>query len=128
MPVQIKIARKFLSVLLYWLLIWAPPVYGQQSRVAGSADWEQVLDGAKKEGKVTVSMPASAELKRQVEKQFNKHYGIEVETFTARGSAAVRRMADEFKAGVRHFDLHIGGSSSIISGMLNEGILDPIEP
>ena len=37
-------------------------------------------------------------------------------------------MADEFKAGVRHFDLHIGGSSSIVSGMLDEGILDPIEP
>ena len=47
---------------------------------------------------------------------------------TARGSAAVRRMADEFKAGVRHFDLHIGGSSSIVSGMLDKGILDPIEP
>ena len=50
------------------------------------------------------------------------------EAFTARGSSAVRRMADEFKAGVRSFDLHIGGSSSIVSGMLDEGILDPIEP
>jgi hypothetical protein len=32
-----------------------------------------------------------------------------VEIFTARGNAAVRRVADEFKAGVRYFDLHIGG-------------------
>jgi iron(III) transport system substrate-binding protein len=76
---------------------------------------------------VTVSLPASAELKRQIEEQFKKRFGIEVEVFTARGSAGVRRMADEFKAGVRHFDLHIGGSASIISGMLDEGILDPIE-
>jgi len=94
----------------------------------GSAEWEHLIDAAKKEGKVTVSLPASAELKKQVEDQFKKRYGIEVEVFTARGSAGVRRMADEFKAGVRHFDLHIGGSSSIISGMLDEGILDPIEP
>lgn len=47
-----------------------------------------------------------------------------VEIFTARGNAAVRRVADEFKAGVRYFDLHIGGSSSVVSGMLDEGILD----
>ena len=87
-----------------------------------------MVDAAKKEGKVTVSLPASAEMKKQVEEQFKKRHGVEVETFTARGSAAVRRMADEFKAGVRHFDLHIGGSSSIVSGMLDEGILDPIEP
>ncbi len=115
------IARNFLSVALFWLLICAPVA-------VGSAEWEHLIDAAKKEGKVTVSLPASAELKKQVEDQFKKRYGIEVEVFTARGSAGVRRMADEFKAGVRHFDLHVGGSSSIISGMLDEGILDPIEP
>ena len=100
----------------------------QQDKTSGAAEWDKLVDAAKKEGKVTVSLPASAEMKRQIEEAFKKRYGIEVETFTARGSAAVRRMADEFKAGVRHFDLHIGGSSSIVSGMLDEGILDPIEP
>ncbi len=128
MPVRIIIARNFLSVGLLWVLIFAPAVHSQPSKAAGSAEWDKLVDAAKKEGKVTVSIPASAELKKQIEDQFKKRYGVEVETFTARGSAGVRRMADEFKAGVRHFDLHIGGSSSIISGMLDEGILDPIEP
>jgi iron(III) transport system substrate-binding protein len=128
MAVQIKIARKFLSVGLFWLLMFVSTVYGQQSKSTGPAEWDALIDAGKKEGKVTVSVPASAELKRQIEEQFQKRYGIEVETFTARGSAGVRRMADEFKAGVRHFDLHIGGSSSIVSGMLDQGILDPIEP
>jgi ABC-type Fe3+ transport system substrate-binding protein len=121
-------ARNFLSVGLLWLLIFAPAANGQQDKSAAAVEWDKLVDAARKEGKVTVSLPASAEMKRQVEEQFKKRYGIEVETFTARGSAAVRRMADEFKAGVRHFDLHIGGSSSIVSGMLDEGILDPIEP
>ena len=128
MPIQVKIARSFLAIGLFWVLLFAPAVYSQPSKTAGSSDWDKLVDAAKKEGKVTVSVPASAELKKQIEEQFNKRYGIEAETFTARGSAAVRRMADEFKAGVRNFDLHIGGSSSIISGMLDEGILDPIEP
>jgi len=124
---RIIIARIFLSVALFWAL-FAPAVYGQQGKGAGSPEWDKLVAAAKQEGKVTVSLPATAELKKQVEERFKKRYGIEVETFTARGSAGVRRMADEFKAGVRHFDLHIGGSSSIVSGMLDEGILDPIEP
>jgi ABC-type Fe3+ transport system substrate-binding protein len=128
LPVRIIIKTNLLSIGLFWALIFAPAVYSQQNKVAASAEWDKLVDAAQKEGKVTVSIPASAEMRRQVEEQFKKRYGIEVETFTGRGSAAVRRMADEFKAGVRHFDLHIGGSSSIVSGMLDEGILDPIEP
>lgn len=121
-------ARNFLFVRLFWALLVAPIVCGQQSLAAGPAEWDELIDAAKKEGKVTVSVPASAELKKQIEDQFKKRYGIDVELFTARGSAGVRRMADEFKAGVRHFDLHIGGSSSIVSGMLDVDMLDPIEP
>jgi len=121
-------ARNILSVGLFWVLMLAAAANGQQDKAAGAVEWDKLVDAAKKEAKVTVSLPASAEMKKQVEEQFKKRYGIEVETFTARGSSAVRRMADEFKAGVRHFDLHIGGSSSIVSGMLDEGILDPIEP
>src|SRR5687768_16706645 len=100
-----------------------------QSKPTWQAEWEKTLEAAKREGKVAISIPASgAEMRKQLEENFKKRYGIEVEVFTARGSAAVRRMADEFKAGVHHFDLHIGGSSSAVSGMLDEGILDPIEP
>ena len=128
MFVQILKARSLLSAALLATLIFAPAVHGQQTKAPGAGEWDKLLDGAKKEGKVTVSLPASAELKRQIEEQFKKRYGIEVEVFTARGSTGVRRMADEFKAGVRHFDLHIGGSSSIISGMLDEGIIDAIDP
>ncbi len=128
MPVPILLARSIFAATLFGVLVFASAIYSQQSKAASAPEWDKLVDAARKEGKVTVSMPASAELKRQIEEQFKKRFGIEVEVFTARGSAGVRRMADEFKAGVRHFDLHIGGSSSIISGMLDEGILDPIDP
>jgi iron(III) transport system substrate-binding protein len=128
MPVPILPAKSNLAATLIGLLLFASAVYGQPSKAVSAPEWDKLVEGARKEGKVTVSLPASAELKRQIEEQFKKRFGIEVEVFTARGSTGVRRMADEFKAGVRHFDLHIGGSSSIISGMLDEGILDPIDP
>jgi len=122
------LAKPLFLVTLSGLLLFAPAVYGQAGKTASSAEWDKLVAAAKKEGKITISLPASAELKKQIEEQFKKRFGIEVEVFTARGSTGVRRMADEFKAGVRHFDLHIGGSSSIISGMHDEGIIDAIEP
>ncbi|MDP9130307.1 MAG: extracellular solute-binding protein [Candidatus Binatota bacterium] len=128
MSVQMIMGRSVLAVTLFCVLVFASVVYGQAIKAPSAPEWDRLVDAARKEGKVTVSLPASAELKRQIEEQFKKRFGIEVEVFTARGSTGVRRMADEFKAGVRHFDLHIGGSSSIISGMLDEGILDPIDP
>ena len=128
MPIRLIIARYVLSLTLFSGLILVSAAYGQPSKAASAPEWDKLVDGARKEGRVTVSLPASAELKRQLEEQFKKRYGIEVEVFTSRGSTAVRRMADEFRAGVRHFDLHIGGSSSILSGMYDEGIIDAIEP
>lgn len=118
-----------LLLLLFTCLLIAPSeVCGQPAKTDVQQDWEKLLDAAKREGKVTVSLPATAEMRKQVEGNFRKKFGIEVEVFTARGSAAVRRMADESKAGVRHFDLHIGGSNSAVSGLLDEGVLDPVEP
>jgi ABC-type Fe3+ transport system substrate-binding protein len=128
LQVQTMTIKSIIALAIFSALTSALPVYSQQSKGATAPEWDKLVDAARKEGKVSVSLPASAELKRQFEEQFKKRYGIEVEVFTARGSAAVRRMADEVKAGVRLFDLHLGGSSSIISGMLDEGILDPIEP
>ena len=118
-----------LSLAVFLAPLVVPISVGAQAKPAPpwQAEWEKTVDAAKKEGKVTISIPASAEMRKQVEEAFKKRYGIEVEVFTARGSTAVRRMADEFKAGVRYFDLHIGGSSSVVSGMLDEGILDPVE-
>ncbi|MPZ75708.1 MAG: extracellular solute-binding protein [Deltaproteobacteria bacterium] len=93
-----------------------------------AAGWEKTVEAAREEGKVVVSIPASAELRKQLEKNFEKRFHIDVEVITARGSSSVRKIAEEFKAGLRHVDLHIGGSSSAVSGLLDEAILEPIEP
>ncbi|MSP38588.1 MAG: extracellular solute-binding protein [Deltaproteobacteria bacterium] len=128
MPAQTHIARTILSVALIGLLLFATAAYSQQGKAASSAEWDKLVEAARKEGKIAISLPASAELKKQIEEQFRKRFAIEVEVFTSRGATGVRRMADEFKAGVRYFDLHIGGSSSILSGMYDEGIIDAIDP
>src|SRR4030095_2300849 len=70
-------ARNILSVGLFWVLMLATAGNGQQDKAAGAVEWDKLVDAAKKEAKVTVSLPASAEMKKQVEEQFKKRYGIE---------------------------------------------------
>lgn len=121
--------RKLATLFSLAMLFLVPAgLAAQPATSAAQREWEKTLEAARTEGRVVVSIPASAELRKQLEEVVKKRLGIDVEVFTARGGAAVRRMADEFKAGVRHFDVHIGGSSSAVSGLLDEGLLDSIEP
>jgi len=90
--------------------------------------WEQTIEAAKKEGKVVISIPSSPELRSAIEARFEKRFGINVEAVTGRASSIVGKMVEEHKAGVRYFDLHIGGSQSILTALLPEGLLDPVEP
>jgi iron(III) transport system substrate-binding protein len=125
--------QRFVSLVsLFFFASLSPAVetsslQAQTTALPVQQDLEKTVAGAKREGKVVISIPASAELRKQLEDGFRKRFDLDVEVFTARGSAAVRKMADEFKAGVRYFDLHIGGSSSAVSGLLDEAILDPVE-
>jgi ABC-type Fe3+ transport system substrate-binding protein len=92
------------------------------------ADWDRVVEAAKKEGKVVASIPPSSELRKGMEIAFTRRYGIGVEFVPARGGAIVQRMVSEAKSGVQYFDLHIGGTESVVSAMLPENVLEPVEP
>ncbi|MFQ5902204.1 MAG: ABC transporter substrate-binding protein [Candidatus Binatia bacterium] len=94
-------------------------------------EWQKVLAAAKEEGKVVVSIPSNAELRKRMEEAFKRRFpGIDLELVAGRGSKNVRRIADEFKAGVRYFDVHIGGSQSMLTGLVlvKQEILDSVEP
>ena len=111
------------------VMLAAPSVLAAQSvKPNWQSEWDKTVEAAKKEGKVVVSIPASTELRGAIEKSFEKRYGIDVEPVVGRASTLVRKMVDEAKAGVRYMDAHMGGSESIVTGMLPEGVLDPLEP
>jgi len=103
-------------------------VNAQTAKPAWQTEWDKTVELAKKEGKVVVSIPASNELRAAIEKHFEKRYGIDVEPVVGRAATLVRRMIDEARAGVRYMDLHMGGSESIVTGLLPESVLDPLEP
>lgn len=101
---------------------------GQASKPGWQLEWDKVVEAGKKEGKVVVSVPASPEVRKGLEDGLKKRFGIEVETVAARGASIVRKIIEESRAGIHYFDLHVGGSESVVTGFLPEGILEPIEP
>jgi len=90
-----------------------------------TTQWQQIVAAAKKEGKVVVSIPAGAELRKSLKDRFEKRYGIELELFTGRGAAVAKKIADEFRAGLRLTDIHTGGSGPIIFALTD--MLEPVE-
>jgi ABC-type Fe3+ transport system substrate-binding protein len=104
-------------------------VFSQKSWGASQDEWKKLVEAGKKEGKVVVSIPASSELRKNLEGAFEKQFpGIDLELFPSSASKMLRRISDEFQAGVRYFDIHIGGAGSMINGFVGGQIVDPIEP
>ena len=101
----------------------------QKSWGASQDNWKEVVEAGKKEGTVVVSIPASSDLRKHLEAAFEQRFpGIDLELVAGTASTMLRRISDEFQAGVRYFDVHIGGAGSMISGFVGGHIVDPIEP
>jgi iron(III) transport system substrate-binding protein len=119
--------KKILLIMLLVALHWSAGLAIAQTGQARPADWDKIVEAAKKEGKVVASIPPSADLRKGMEIVFTRRYGIGVEFVPARGSAIIRRIVDETKAGVQYFDLHIGGTESAVTGLLAEKVLEPVD-
>ena len=113
------------TVLALLLLLYSPTNAAESSTSDWQSEWQRVTAAAKKEGKVVVSVPPGAELRKALKETFERRFGIELELVTGRGSAIVKKIADEHRAGVQFFDIHTGGSGTIIYGLA--GIVEPVE-
>src|SRR3989304_1888256 len=75
-------------------------------------EWEKSLAGAKQEGKIVAGFPARAALRTQLEAFFKPKFGIDMELLPARGPQNASRIVAEYKAGVKYFDVFMGGSGT----------------
>jgi ABC-type Fe3+ transport system substrate-binding protein len=90
-------------------------------------DWERALSEARKEGKIVVGIPARAELRKELELVFKPKFGVDMDLSVARGPQNASRIASEFNAGVKYFDVFIGGSGTFES-IAEDGIVEPLMP
>src|SRR5215475_9851128 len=99
----------FFRVRLVVLFVLAS-MANSKAQIDWKKEWEKTLQEAKKEGKIVVGIPARAELRKELEAVFKPQLSIDMELLTARGPQNASRIASEYKAGVKYFDVSLGGS------------------
>ncbi len=119
---------KLATALGLLVLLSAARSYAAEAKPTASGDWEKTVEAAKKEGKVVVSIPAGVELRKGIEKNFQQRYGIETELNVGRATSIVGKIQQESKSGVGGVDVHMGGSESLVTALLSEGILAQLQP
>src|ERR1041384_1337023 len=79
-----------------------------------SPEWERILDGAKKEGKIVIAIPPANELRKELEPLLKQKFGIDAELVSAPGPRNASRIAAERKAGLSYFDALIVGTGTAV--------------
>jgi len=90
-------------------------------------DWERTVQEAKKEAKLVVGIPARPELRKELEALFKAKFAIDLESLPARGPQNASRIAAESAAGVKYFDVFLGGSGTYES-LVEGGMVAPLAP
>jgi ABC-type Fe3+ transport system substrate-binding protein len=96
------------------------------AQVDWKKEWEKSLQEAKKEGQIVVGIPARPELRKQLEAVFKPKFGIDMDLQSARGPQNASRIAAEYSAGVKYFDVFIGGSGTYES-LVDAGMVEPFD-
>jgi iron(III) transport system substrate-binding protein len=124
-----RVVFRSLVWMFIGILLLSGGAAAQTAKTAAPGEWEKIVDTAKKQGRVVVSIPTSAELRRELDAGFKKAYpGIEIELNAARGAGNIYKIIEEHNAGLRTIDLHVGGTTSIITGLLARELLEPVLP
>jgi len=92
------------------------------------AEWTQRLEAAKKEGKVVFSIPPSTELRTALEAAVKKRFGFAIEIVPGTAAKIIRRISDEYQAGVRYFDAIVSTFDNLEHSLIPMGAVDPLEP
>lgn len=114
--------RGRLSLLIAVLV--TSPAFAQ---TAWQTEWAQRLEAAKKEGKVVFSIPPSTELRKALEVSVNKKFGFDIEVVPGTAAKIIRRISDEYHAGVRYFDAIISTFDNLEHSLIPMGAVDPLE-
>ena len=92
------------------------------------AEWDRVVAGAKKEGKVHLIGPRGDERRRALSETFTKTYGVQVEYLGTGGPDLPPRILSERRAGVYFWDVIIAGSTTLLKSIKPAGVLEPLDP
>jgi iron(III) transport system substrate-binding protein len=118
--------RNLIVVLLLAMLL--PSIAQGQTVANWQKKWDETLKAAREEGKVVVTGPLDAQVRKLLPEAFKKRYGIAMEYQSARGSDSANKMRAERAAGIYTADAALAGSNTMFTVMLREKMLTPLKP
>ena len=107
-------------IALLPLHVWSAPSW--------QAEWDRVLEAAKREGEISLLGTTGADVRDALTVPFQKAYGIRVGYFSGSGSEQASRVAVERRAGKYLWDVFVGGTTTGLVSMIPIGAFDPLEP
>src|SRR5215213_4376959 len=102
--------------------------YASAQGAAPSAEWDQLVANAKKEGKVVIIAPPDPQVRENIPKAFKERYGITVEYLGGRSSDTAARLRTERQSGIYTVDAALSGMLTMASIFYGEKMLDPLRP
>lgn len=115
----------------YWVAAFATFAFlAQSAGTAWGADeaWKELIEAARKEGKVVVFGPAHQEVRRVLPVEFEKRFGVTMEYNGGRGSAHAAKLRKERAAGLYTADVALAGIQTMARRFYAGGMLDPVKP
>lgn len=91
------------------------------------SEWDKVVQGARKEGKVVVYSTAPGEMRTALQSGFKEKFGIETEVVSFRGGEMGAKLLNERRAGIYLVDVYMGGSTTPITQLKPTGALEPLD-
>jgi iron(III) transport system substrate-binding protein len=121
--------RKAVAVLM--LMVFATLAPGSMAQTPDwKKAWDETLAAARKEGKVVVTGPPDAQVRKVLPAVFKERYGITLEYLGGRSSEMAAKLRAERAAGAKLYtvDVMVGGAQTMSTILHAEKMIDPIKP
>lgn len=112
--------------MVLFLLGWCAPGLAQTK--GSDKEWQDILNAAKKEGKVVVAGSPDPVMRNEVIPKFTARYGIPIEFIAGRSSQIVSRVQTERSAGIFNVDVYLSGPDTTANTLYGEKLVDPLKP
>ena len=114
-------------VILFMALLWSAPVLAQSR--ASEKEWNSIIEGAKKEGKVVVAGSPDPVMRNEIIPKFTARYGIPIEFIAGRSSEISARSKNRARRPGFTASMFISPARTPPATTLyGEKMIDPLKP
>jgi iron(III) transport system substrate-binding protein len=109
-------------LIAFWVSLAAAQTKG------GDKEWQEVINSAKKDGKLVVAGSPDPVMRNEVIPKFTSRYGIPIEFIAGRSSQIASRVETERAAGIYSVDLYLAGQDTSANTLYRSKLIDPLRP